>query len=61
MIAANNRPPQIETSPTVPHGPGIAARLAHQWPKVAILFGILLTFAWVTVLGWMAIFVLDLL
>jgi len=35
-------------------------RLADQWPKAAILFGIVLTFAWAMGLAWLAIFVLDL-
>jgi len=60
MTAAYNNRHPIETSPAAPHGPGIAARLANQWPKVAVLFGIVLTFGWIMVLAWMAIFVLDL-
>ena len=59
MTAAYNDRHQIESSPTARHNPGITARLTGHWPKVAVLFGIVLTFAWITALAWMAIFVLD--
>ena len=61
MTAAYDDGNEIKAPENAPHGQGLVTWLADQWPKVAVLSGVVLTFAWITVLVWMAIFVLDLL
>ena len=39
--------------------PSIGTWLTDQWPKVAIIVGVGLTFAWAAVLLWSLSFVLD--
>jgi hypothetical protein len=58
MTVAYEKRKQSEASAA--DGSDIGPRLGDQWPKVAVVFAIVLTVAWVIVLAWSATFVLDL-
>ncbi len=51
---------QVEPLQYARRAPKVVAWLAGQWPKGAIIFAIVLTFAWVTLLVWAFNRMLDL-